>query len=191
MSYTVNIDNFDKTYWDEKAKDFVDYSVHQTWSKQQNHSRIPKCKISRAVVTDENDKVCLMCQVRIRHIKAIGLKIGYIYSGPLVRGSDGEIKCCVSALIELRKAYLGDVVNILRVVPGMPKDEGSEIFSRMLKAAGFTNSRLFSAYRYDDDFKERVSMHDICHLGAFDACSGVLLKAMWTLSDKVLSVVKL
>lgn len=146
MSYTVNIDNFDRAYWEKKSKEFSDYSLRQTWPFQKKHAAMSKCQISRAVITNENSQVCLMCQVRIKYIKAIGLKIGYIQWGPLVMGNDNEIKCCVSALVELRKAYLGNVVNVLRVVPNMPRGESSEIFSRMLKAAGFTNSRIFSVY---------------------------------------------
>lgn len=147
MSYTVNIDNFDRDHWQEKAKGFVDYSIYQTWPYQQNRAEVSNCKISRAIVTDENKQVCLMCQVRIKHIKAIGLKVGYVQWGPLVRGPGNEFKCCVSALIELRKAYLDNMVNVLRVVPNMPDGEAGEIFCRMLKAAGFRSSGMFSAYR--------------------------------------------
>jgi hypothetical protein len=190
MSYTVNIDNFDRPYWDKMAKEFADYSIHQTWPYQQNKAGVSKCQISRAVVTNENNQVCLMCQVRIKNIKCIGLKIGYIQWGPLVRGNDDEIKCCVTALIELRKAYLGSVVNVLRVVPNMPMGQSSEIFSRMLKAAGFTNSRMFSASKRVGDLKKRVGRHEICHLGVFDACSNMMLKVMWILSEKLISVVK-
>lgn len=190
MSYTVNIDNFDRAYWDEKAKEFSDYSLRQTWPFQKNHAAMFKCQISRAVITNENSQVCLMCQVRIKYIKAIGLKIGYIQWGPLVMGNDNEIKCCVSALVELRKAYLGNVVNVLRVVPNMPRGESSEIFSRMLKAAGFTNSRIFSVYNQVDVLKDEMGKHEICHLGSFDACSNMLLKVIWTVFDKVISVVK-
>jgi lipid II:glycine glycyltransferase (peptidoglycan interpeptide bridge formation enzyme) len=147
MSYTVNIDNFDRSHWQEKAKEFADYSIYQTWPYQENRAEMSNCKISRAIVTNENKQVCLMCQVRIKHVKAIGLKVGYVQWGPLVRGTGNELKCCVSALIELRKAYLDNMVNVLRVVPNLPDGEAGEIFCRMLKAAGFRSSGMFSAYR--------------------------------------------
>jgi hypothetical protein len=191
MSYTINIDNFDRAYWQEKAKEFADYSIYQNWSNQQNRDGILSSKISRAIITNENNQVCLMCQVRIKRIKAIGLQIGYIQWGPLVRGNDDEIKCTVSALIELRKAYLEKRVNVLRVVPNMPQGESAEIFSRMLKAAGFANCGIFLSFRRLCNLKLRVGRKEICHLGTFDACSSTLVKAMWTLSEKVISVVRL
>ena len=40
MSYTVNIDNFDRSYWEDMAKGFADYSIYQTWPYQQNRAEL-------------------------------------------------------------------------------------------------------------------------------------------------------
>ena len=147
MSYTVNIDNFDKTYWQQQAKQFADYTLYQTWPYQQNRAQMDGCKISRATVTDETGNICLMCHVRIKEVKALGMKIGYIQWGPLVRGYDNTIKCTPQALIELKKAYLENMVNVLRIVPNMPDNEIGRKFSEMLNSAGFKFTASFNPYR--------------------------------------------
>jgi len=147
MSYTVNIDNFDQAHWQQTAKEFADYSIYQTWPYQENRAERSGCKISRAIITDENGQASLMCHVRIMQIKATLLKIGYVQWGPVVRSHDNEIKCTVAALTELRKAYLDNMVNVLRFVPNMVNNEMGADFIEMLKAAGFHYSNTFAPYR--------------------------------------------
>lgn len=147
MSYTVNIDNFDSSYWQEQAKEFADYSLYQTWPYQENRAQMDSCSLSRAVVTDENGQVCLMCQVRIKEVKALGLKVGYVQWGPLVRGKDDQLKCSVDALVELKNAYVENMVNVLRVVPNMPAHAVGSEFCQLLKSAGFKHSSKSARYR--------------------------------------------
>ena len=76
--------------------------------------------ISRFVIKDENGEAVAMGQVRIKHVKPIGLRIGYIQRGPLVRGRNGRLRCSAEALNAVCEAYLGEKVNILRIVPNFP-----------------------------------------------------------------------
>ena len=147
MSYTVKIDDFSREYWEQNAKEFADYSLYQTWPYQQSRAESSGSSVSRAVVTDENGQPCLMCQVRIKHVRVLGLKVGYVQWGPIVRGMDNQIKCTVSALVELRKAYLLNMVNVLRIVPNIHDDITGSKFCEMLKAAGFSYCDTVCRYR--------------------------------------------
>ena len=69
--------------WERCARQFTDYSIYQTWSYQQVRGESDRQKISRFIIKDENGHVSSMGQIRIKYVKMLGLKIGYIQSGPL------------------------------------------------------------------------------------------------------------
>ena len=137
MTYEVIIDNVNQSEWERCAKGFSDYSIYQTWAYQNGRAEMAGQELSRAVVKDENGKVVTMCHVRIKNVKGLGLKIGYVQKGPLVQAKDGEITCSTEALIALREAYIGSRVSVLRVVPNVCDDETGQRVSQMLKSSGF------------------------------------------------------
>jgi len=137
MSFKVIIDEFDRSEWERRAGEFDDYSIYQTWPYQQVRADMAGQSLSRAVVIDEKGAARAMCQVRMKHVPAVGLRIGYIQWGPLVRGMDGELRCCPEVLTILRQAYVGPIVNVLRIVPNAEADGIGAEFERMLDSAGF------------------------------------------------------
>ena len=147
MSYTVKIDDFTEEYWRANAAEFADYSIYQTWPYQDHRAENSGCSIARVIVTDENDQVCAMCQVRIKNVKSLGLKVGYVQAGPLVRDYDDQVRANVSILVELRKALLGNYVNVLRFVPNLANDSIGSRFGDMLEAAGFRSVSDAAPYR--------------------------------------------
>lgn len=147
MIYKVNTDNFDRKKWERCAGEFADYTIYQTWPYQQVRGEIGGQKVSRFIVKDENGHVATMGQVRIKHVKILGLKIGYIQWGPLVRGNDGTLKCCVEILRALRTTYLGERVNVLRVVPNIYKGKLGNQLEFILESAGFTKNRNIAPYK--------------------------------------------
>ena len=147
MAYEVLVDDISREDWERYAKDFADYTIYQTWPYQQVRAKMDGQEVSRVVIKDENGHIATMCQVRIKHVKLLGLRIGYGQAGPLFRRKDGKSICTTEALQKLREAYLGTKVNVLRVVPNVCTDEVGRTFAEMLQSAGFTHVRSVEPYR--------------------------------------------
>lgn len=147
MQYKVDIDNFTKEVWERYAGEFADYSIYQTWAYQQVRAENDGQEVSRAIVKNGNDNVVTMCQVRIKCIRPLGLKIGYVQWGPLVRGYDGSLKCCIESIKAFKKVYLGDKVNILRIVPNICNGESGKQLSDIFISSGFQPAPTVTPYR--------------------------------------------
>ncbi len=147
MSYKVNIDDFDSDQWEYYAGYFADYSIYQTWPYQEDRAQADHQQLSRALVTDELGEVVTMCQIRIRHIKPIGLKVGYIQKGPLLLDMDGRMRCSSRALYALRQAYVGSMVDVFRLIPNICRGQPGDQVTEMLSAAGFEPSNSTAPYR--------------------------------------------
>lgn len=147
MSYQVIVNNVNRAEWEMYAREFADYSIYQTWPYQQVRADMNQQEISRVVVKDENGRVATMCQVRIKRVKLLGLKIGYVQWGPLVRAKDGTLRCSAQALRSLHEAYVGIKVNVLRVVPNVRDDEIGKQLSEMLIRGGFQYVHSMAPYR--------------------------------------------
>lgn len=137
MSYTVLIDSVDPQQWEQYAGDFADYSIYQTWPYQQVRGEKDRQQVSRFVIKDNAGQVTTMGHVRIKRVKPLGLAIGYVQWGPLLRRKNDSLDCTVAALEKLREAYLGTEVNILRIVPNIFRDEAASKVTEMLEASGF------------------------------------------------------
>ena len=146
MIYKVNIDNFDRNEWEQRAQEFADYSIYQTWPYQHIRGEMDGQQVSRFIIKDENGHVASMGQVRIKHVKILGLKIGYIQWGPLVRGNNGILRCCVETLRALRTRYVGDRINVLRVAPNVCDDEDGKKVAESLEFSGFEKVSSITTY---------------------------------------------
>jgi len=146
MACEVIVDNISRGDWERYAGNFADYSIYQTWPYQQVRAEMDGQEVNRVVVKDENGYVVTMCQIRIKHIIPLGLRIGYVQWGPLFRGKDGKIICSTEALKNLREAYLTHKVNVFRVVPNARDDEVGRCFAEMLQSAGFTHVKSVEPY---------------------------------------------
>jgi lipid II:glycine glycyltransferase (peptidoglycan interpeptide bridge formation enzyme) len=146
MSYKVLIDNVSDELWGQYAKLFADYNFYQTLAYQRIRAENDGQELSRVVVLDEASEVVTMCHIRIRNIKPLGLKVGYVQWGPLVRRIDGRAKCTSEALAEMLNAYVGRIVNVLRIVPNRCDDDYGKQISTMFKSAGFNFVNKSSAY---------------------------------------------
>ncbi len=147
MACEVIIDKVNQKDWERYASNFADYNIYQTWAYQQVRAQKDGCDVSRAVIKDENDKVVTMCQIRIKHIKPLSLRIGYAQWGPLLRDKDNKITCSIEALQQLRAAYFGTKVNVFRIVPNAYADEYGQVLAGMLQSAGFDYAPKIKPYR--------------------------------------------
>ncbi len=147
MKYRVFIDGVSREQWERNAQLFADYSIYQTWPYQQVRGEMDGQDISCAIVIDEADNPVTMCQVRIKKVKGLRLRIGYVQSGPLLRRKKGEPSCPVEAFRELRNAYVGPYVDVLRVVPNIIDDEAGKLISCSLEQGGFERVGNFTPYR--------------------------------------------
>ncbi|MCK4826963.1 peptidoglycan bridge formation glycyltransferase FemA/FemB family protein [bacterium] len=137
MACEVIVDNISREDWERYAGNFADYSIYQTWAYQQVRAEMDGQEVNRVVVKDENGHVATMCQIRIKHFKPLGLRIGYVQWGPLFRAMDGTLKCSVEALRALREAYVGTKVNVLRVLPNAEANQTGREFAAILESVGF------------------------------------------------------
>ncbi|HUV63785.1 MAG TPA: peptidoglycan bridge formation glycyltransferase FemA/FemB family protein [Sedimentisphaerales bacterium] len=146
-SYKVVLDDIGVEEWQRHAACFADYSIYQTWAYQKVRAEMAGQELSRVVVKDESNAVVTMGHVRIKIVKGLGLKIGYVQQGPLVQAMDGRITCSAEALKALCEAYVGAGVCILRVVPNVCDDETGQRVSQMLKSGGFEFASWVPRYR--------------------------------------------
>lgn len=146
MSPEIIIDGITREQWQSIAADFSDYSIYQTWDYQQVRAEMDDQDVSRAIVR-EDGKVVAMCQVRIKHFMPLGLRIGYVQWGPLVRrkGEDGLLPG--DALRVLKNAYLENKVNVFRIVPNAVADQTGQKLRVTLESAGFRHVPSVEAYR--------------------------------------------
>ena len=146
MNYNVIIDDISRDEWEQYASGFADYSIYQTWPYQQVRAEMDDQQISRFIIKNENRRVETMGQVRIKYIKLLGLKIGYVQWGPLIRQKDGSFTALNKVFSLLRKVYLGEKVNILRVVPNIWDNKTGRVISRAIENCGFDRVKNFKPY---------------------------------------------
>ena len=146
MRFEVHIDDVTREQWEQHAKLFADYSIYQTWPYQQVRAEMDRQDVSRAIVTDEAGNPVTMCQVRIKNVKALRLKIGYAQWGPLLRRKD-DTSCPVEAMRMLRDAYVGSRVNVLRLVPNIQDGEVGNLVRQNLVRGGFERVGHYEPYR--------------------------------------------
>lgn len=146
MKYKIYIDGVSREQWEQYAKQFADYSIYQTWPYQQVRADNDNQEVSRAVVLDKADEVVTMCHMRIKNIKPLRLRVGYIQWGPLFRKLSGETRCSSDALMALLDNYLGHRVDVLRIVPNICNDVYGRQIGSMLESAGFSFAKKVSPY---------------------------------------------
>jgi lipid II:glycine glycyltransferase (peptidoglycan interpeptide bridge formation enzyme) len=146
MPYNVLIDKIEQAQWQQYAGGFADYSIFQTWPYQQVRADVEGQELSRIVVKDKSDEVVAMSHVRIKHFRPLGLRVGYMQWGPLILRKDGTSGCSAEVLGVLREAYLGNRVNVLKVVPNITEHSENERFVTMLRESGFHGKSSVSPY---------------------------------------------
>lgn len=137
MAYEVLIDDVEPTQWAKYAGKFADYSIYQTWAYQEVRVDMDGQKLSRAVVKDENDEIVAVSHVRIRHVKPLGFRVGYVEMGPLFFKKDGTCGCSPEVLKALREAYLGPKVNVLRMAPNIADGPENQGLVEVFESNGF------------------------------------------------------
>jgi lipid II:glycine glycyltransferase (peptidoglycan interpeptide bridge formation enzyme) len=147
MSYDVIVDDISSQQWEQCASEFNDYSLYQTWAYQEVRAQADHQQISRIIIKNENGKVVTMCQVRIKHVKPLGLKIGYVQWGPLIYTLDGTVEFCDQVLNLLCETYLVTKVNVLRIVPNVFDDQTGKDICSVLKSCGFERVQSVRPYR--------------------------------------------
>lgn len=146
MTYDVIVDSISREEWEGYAANFADYSIYQTWPYQQVRAEMDGQEVSRVIIKDERGHVVTMSQVRIKHVKPLRFRIGYVQWAPLFQGREDKIVCSIGALQKLRETYLRNKVDVLRVVPNACNNEVGQTFAEMLQSAGFTHVRGIKPY---------------------------------------------
>ena len=147
MPCTLHVDKVDRRDWERYAGDFADYSIYQTWPYQQTRADTDGQELNRVVIEDENGHVSMMGHVRIKKVRALGIKIGYMQWGPLLRGRSGELSCNIATLEKLARDYLGTYVNVLRLRPNVIDNAVGQRVVEMLESSGFERVPAPAPYR--------------------------------------------
>ena len=155
MCYEVTVDEVTPAEWELSAGAFADYSIYQTWAYQQVRAETDGQQVHRVVIRDENGLVCSLCQVRVKAVDAVRLRVGYVQWGPLVRRKNGERIWSVEMFKSLKEALFQKGVNVLRIVPNLPVDSDEPTVVDVLKRAGFSRVQGLPPYR-----TLRVAAHD-------------------------------
>lgn len=137
MNYKVQIDDVEPAQWAAYASAFSDYTLYQTWAYQDVRADIDDQTVSRAIVKDEQDNVVAMAHVRIKHVESLKLRIGYIQTGPLFFRKDGACACSADVVKALHEAYLGPIVNVLRIAPNIIDAPENRGYVQVFEANGF------------------------------------------------------
>jgi len=146
MKYKVAIDAISDEVWESHAEKFADYSIYQTPAYQRVRATKDGQELNRVVVLNDASEAVTMCHVRIKKIKPLGFKIGYVQWGPFFRRADGGAECDAAAIKELLNSYLGHRVNVLRIVPNIRDDACGKQVDEMLESAGFSYARTVEPY---------------------------------------------
>jgi lipid II:glycine glycyltransferase (peptidoglycan interpeptide bridge formation enzyme) len=146
MTYEAIVDNISRQEWEGYAASFTDYSIYQTWPYQEVRARMEGQEVSRVIIKDERDHVVIMCQIRIKHVKPLGLRIGYAQWGPLIRRKEFRLESVAAALRELRQVYLCNKVNVMRIVPNVVKDDTSIVIEDIFVGSGFQRTSNVPQY---------------------------------------------
>ena len=147
MSYNVCIDDFTRNDWETAAAGFSDYSIYQTWPYQDHRAETDGQHLSRAIVIDSYGHVAAMCQIRIKHLFPLPVKIGYAQWGPLMQSYDDQITCTAEILAALKKAYVPDKIDVLRLAPAVWSEQDDSNIFEMFSDAGFTHVRKHNPYQ--------------------------------------------
>ena len=146
MPSKLFINEITPNQWTQEARTFGDYSIYQTWPYQQVRADRDGQEINRVRVYDKEGRTELLCQTRIKRIRPLGLRVGYIQWGPLVCDKDGSLRCSAQALQRLRDYYLTNHVHILRVVPNIEDNGNGQRLRELLLLSDFEPCRRIPPY---------------------------------------------
>jgi lipid II:glycine glycyltransferase (peptidoglycan interpeptide bridge formation enzyme) len=88
-----------------------------------------------------------MGQMRIKKVPLLGLAVGYIQSGPLIRVKQHNSSAAFQSLVQLRQSFLGSKVNVLRLVPNIENDDYGKQWMDLFSSAGFQRVMSVRPYR--------------------------------------------
>ena len=147
MPLKIHYDTVGEDVWADYARAFTDYSIYQSCSYQQVRSETDRQVLSRFVITDTADNPVMMGHVRIKTIRALGLRVGYVQRGPLFLRNGQSADQFSEAFALFHKTYVGPVVNVLRVVPNVCQDDTRHAIMESIEKHGFRSVRHVSPYR--------------------------------------------
>ena len=144
--WTLRVDDFSQSDWTDWSARFADYSIYQTWAYQETRSHRDGTGLSRVAVVDQAGDARLLALVRIRRIRGMGLKVGYVQWGPLMQASDREQGVCPEVLHLFADGLLRSKVNVLRVFPAVRDDAVGRETTDLLLQCGFRRSTCAQPY---------------------------------------------
>jgi lipid II:glycine glycyltransferase (peptidoglycan interpeptide bridge formation enzyme) len=126
MACETKIDAYSVEEWAKFAEEFYDNNVYQSWAYQKIRAEYDGQSLKQIIIQDNND-VVLMFYMRIQKIPIIGIKIGYVQSGPLMHRNDGRMDKLPEALVMVRDlCFSKKMADVLRINPNIVDDENGK-----------------------------------------------------------------
>lgn len=143
----ILVDSFGRQEWKQYSKIFKDNSIYQAWEYQEVRAERAGQQISRIMIMNDTQKPILMAQMRIQRVPTVGLKIGYVQSGPLIQNQELDVSALSEALAALKQLYFKKKVDVLRIIPNIVKDQVGEKIENCLLSAGFVRAANHKPYQ--------------------------------------------
>jgi lipid II:glycine glycyltransferase (peptidoglycan interpeptide bridge formation enzyme) len=133
--YRIEINQIDKSEWENQLQLFDDSSIYQTWSY--GAVRWGKSNLSHLVIK-ENSEFLAAAQLRIIKLPLLGAGIAYLPWGPmwLRRGQKVKIEIFQMIINALKEEYVIRQGLLLRIRPNIIEENSEEIIS-ILNKEGF------------------------------------------------------
>jgi lipid II:glycine glycyltransferase (peptidoglycan interpeptide bridge formation enzyme) len=131
MACEILIDACNPAEWSQLAENFDDNNVYQTRAYQKIRAENDGQDLKSIIIKD-NDDVILMCHMRIQKVPLVGLKVGYVQSGPLMMRKDGRVDKLPEALHLLGDLVSNKMAHVLRMNPNIYDDERGKRISEIL-----------------------------------------------------------
>jgi lipid II:glycine glycyltransferase (peptidoglycan interpeptide bridge formation enzyme) len=144
-NYRIEIDQINKTEWENLIQIFEDATIYQTWSY--GAVRWGQSNLSH-IVLKNNEEIIAIAQLRIIKIPILGAGIAYLPWGPLWRRRGQRINTDIFQLITnaLKNEYAIKRGLLLRIRPNVIEETGQEIIS-ILHKEGFQKNIEEQPYR--------------------------------------------
>jgi hypothetical protein len=171
----VIFNNMSEVEWEHCARDFLDYSIYQTCAYQQVRGIINSQQVHRLAIKSDDGELLALCQIRIQSIKAIGLRVGYVQWGPLIRKKNGTSQNLVDVLSQLRDVCFELDLDVVRLAPNEVNGPESHDIQEALKQSGF--QRLLDVPAYHTTILSLDPSYEVLREGLHQSWRRMLRKA--------------
>jgi lipid II:glycine glycyltransferase (peptidoglycan interpeptide bridge formation enzyme) len=142
--FSVEVDTYDKTNWQQATRHFMDGNLYQTASYE--NVRSGEGNVSHIILKGKH-QVIAAAQARIVKVRRLGVGVAYVRWGPLWQGAAPiEKNLFRQAIRAVKKEYVNRRKLAVRLVPHLHDDE-QQSYRRILEEEGYSLNAARSGSR--------------------------------------------